>query len=152
LGLLHRSWDGERWLINDGFSLSEAKDFSDSVTGAAISPQGNLGVIFTADSWDESSESAFRELLFTNREYELGEALPSPPPLPAAPTVVPTPTIQPTPEPTPTPTVVPLSVEQPQSGMFPLNNSFAGIVVAALLALIVVGLSFAVYLILARNR
>ena len=150
LGLLHWFWDGERWLGNEGFSLSEAKDFSDSVINAAISPQGSLGVIFTGDTWDDTSEFATRELLFSNRIYEVGEDLPEPPPLPSAPTAIPTPTVLPTPEPTQTPVVIPLTAEQPQSGIIPLNNSFVGVVVAALLAIIVVALSFGVYLFVAR--
>jgi hypothetical protein len=148
--LLHRFWDGERWMVSEGYPLSGSTDFSNSILGAAISPQGILGVIFTGDRLDDTSEIPIRELLYSDRIYEVGEALPEPPPLPSAPTAIPTPTVLPTPVPTQTPVVIPLTAEQTPSGIIPLNNSFAGVIVAAFLAIIVVALIFGIYLFTAR--
>jgi hypothetical protein len=152
LRLVHRSWTGERWIANEGFTLSEAIDFSDSVVSAAISPQGSLGMIFTGNALDDMVEFTAHELLFADRMYEVGEALPEAPPLPSAPTAIPTPTVMPTLEPTQTPVVIPLAAAPSQFGMIPVDNTFSGLIVAAALAIIVVALAFGLYLVISRVR
>jgi hypothetical protein len=152
LEMLHWIWDGERWLVDEGFALSQEKDFSDSVMSATVSPLGNLGVVFTGNQSYDGSEFAPRELISSNRTVEVGEALSEPPPLPSAPTEIPTPTVKPTPQPTQTPVIIPLTSEQPRLGVIPLNNSFAGVIVAALLAITVVGVVFGLFLFVARTR
>ena len=58
----------------------------------------------------------------------------------------------PTPQPTQTPVVIPIPAEQPNSGIIPLNNSFAGVIIAALLAIVVVLVVFGLYQFFVRTR
>jgi hypothetical protein len=150
--LLYWFWDGERWLVHVGFALSPAKDFSNSVMSSAVSPEGSLGVMFTGNTLYDATGFTTQELFSSNRMVEVGEPLPEPPPLPSVYTELPTPTVLPTPQPTQTPAVIPISAELPNSGIIPLNNSFAGVIIAALLAIVVVLVVFGIYQFFVRTR
>ena len=147
----HWTWDGERWIVGETLPLSQDIDFEDSSLGITVSPEGNLGVIFSGTKVDPIDELSAQELYFSNRTVEVGEPLSDPSPLPAAPTETPAPTLAPTPQPTQTTVIIPITAEQSQSGIIPLNNSFAGVIIASVLAIMVVVLVFGLYYLIVRS-
>ena len=147
----HWTWDGERWLVDEALPLTQEIDFEGGALGVSVSPAGDLGITFNGSRLDPIDELPVQELYFSNRTVEVSEPLSAPAPLPSVPTEIPAPTIQPTPRLTHIP-VEPIPAERPQSGIIPLNNSFAGVIIASVLAIIAVVAVFGLYMLVVRGR
>ena len=134
----------ERWLEAEGLAV-EVAGARGGALAAAVAPDGHLGALVI----DGDGET--EQVLFVGRDVALPETLPTP-----RPTLTPTPIATATPMPTATPGATPTPVFSTVAdsrgvdltGLIPLpagGDVVAGAVLAALPALLIVGLAVALY-------
>jgi hypothetical protein len=143
LVLQHWRWDGQRW--GGEPSLTLEVDANTSIDGliAGVSPQGDLAAVFSGSVMpSDLTKQQQYELLFTKRSLGLTGAVPTPLP-PPAPTVVdtqaPTQVIDVISSPTPTVDIAALGSSRGGAGQ---GNEWAGLLIGALLAGLIVLMAF----------
>jgi BNR repeat-like domain len=153
--LKHLRWDGKGWSAQEDFRFNNATENVVSSVAAAITSNGQLGVLFDLKSGDGTINQPVISLNFAQREVLEANPTSTTP----SPTIVPVPTstISSTTEtlvipPTPTPIVLPNNLENivPQSGF--LNNSWAGTILGTALAVLLVGSAFVVVFQLTKSN
>lgn len=100
-GITYRLWDTEQWQVGDRIVFSNPEDFTPDSLAAAISPSGNLMLVYLGQATDSTTGSTNYSLSFVSQTIEI-------------------PAITQTPKPT-------LGVEETQTPtLVPTDNTFVG--------------------------
>lgn len=153
LELRHSQWDGERWLAIENLNLPGYRDTEFNQVAAAVSPTGQLGVIFSGVLPNVPEGESANFLAYTDRLIVLPEDIILPLPLPTATfTQTPTPALRVTPTPSLTPQ---LTLDREQfvpGGPIPTTNKWAGVALGAGLGLVLVVIGITVRSWLLKGR
>ncbi len=153
--LQHWLWDGESWRNEDILELDETIISLPRELGAAIAPDGRLGVLVNSQVRTQEMTVPEIGLAFTWRIISLPEALPTPLPT-LTPTPQPSPTPTQTPAPSPTPTISfaqgPGTPPPPSSNPLDLSGELVGPVIGGIAAGLLIFLAAVAGLALRRYR
>jgi hypothetical protein len=150
--LRHQTWTGDNWGNTENLNLSITPQQNIAGMSAMISPNGYLAVLYFADA-EEVSGNRTPALAIASNLLEM-------PDTPAIETTLESEIVFPTPSPTPdesdsilpTPT---LDLNLLQSGIEQdglVDNSFFGVIIGSILAIVVVAIPFGIHLMRTRNR
>jgi hypothetical protein len=151
LVMQHWTRAGASWRAQESFQLAASSNQQVYGVSAAISPDGQLGLVYRLATVDAESRSPIERLAFTGRTLQVDQA----PPLPTlVPDPTPTPTQTPTPGPQPTPTIDPALLQQGEDvrGSGSGDNQTVGLILGAGLGTMLVALGFGAVLIAKRRN
>ena len=133
ISLRNWRWDGTHWQLEEDLQPGDQNRYNLESVAAAVSPQGRLGLIYSASIMDSLTDSLAYTLEFSDRGVEIPAVLTTSQPEPT-----PRPTGTPTPKSSalspPTPTIVVPTLPAAEEGAETSSNLWMGLALGAVLA------------------